>query len=217
MSLIASGPTGQSQQSDEWFQAKLGKVGCSKLGLVMTGGRAGKPSETRKKYMLQLICEQLTGERSPGAWSNAIQWGIDNEPIARKLFAEKTRFTVTEDFGKECEAIPGLWCSPDGLLLDFNGGVEFKCPETATHVNTLLTGEINSDYLYQMAGQCLVYSLDFVDFVSFDPRMPDGLKMYAHRYYREDLPVQEITCGVRDFLIELEALKEKLLNVETLA
>ncbi len=55
------------QRSDEWFAARLGKVTASKVKDVMAKGRGGAPSATRQNYMMQLLCERLTG--MPGWYS----------------------------------------------------------------------------------------------------------------------------------------------------
>lgn len=197
------------QRSDEWRTAKAGKVGCSRLGDVLASGRSGAPSATRKNYMAELVCERLTGKPSEHFTSSAMQWGVDTEPLARAAYEARTGVFVIEDGGKECESIAGLWASPDGLIDDV-GGLEIKCPNTATHIETLLTGKINSDYIYQMAGNVLVYNRKWWDFVSYDPRLPEKYALYIKRFERKDLPVDEVETGVKRFLEELEEMIKAL-------
>ena len=54
-----------SQGSDEWFAARIGKVTASRVKDVMATGRGGSPSATRKNYMMELLCERLSGETAP--------------------------------------------------------------------------------------------------------------------------------------------------------
>ena len=39
--------------------------------------------------------------------------------------------------------------SPDGLI-GIDGGLEIKCPNTATHLKYLMTDKIDTKYIYQM-------------------------------------------------------------------
>lgn len=74
------------QRSQEWFQARLGKVTASRLSNVLAKGRGGGPSAVRRNYMAELIAEKLTGNAPEGFSNAAIQWGIDTEPMAREAY-----------------------------------------------------------------------------------------------------------------------------------
>lgn len=200
------------QRSEEWLAAKLGKVGCSRLGDVLASGKGGAPSSTRKNYMAELICERLTGKQADHYTNAAMAWGVEKEPLARAAYEATTGNFVEEHGGKECAGIPGWWGSPDGLI-GADGGLEIKCPNTATHLETLLTGKIATDYVYQMAGLCFIYDRAWWDFVSYDPRLPDSLALYARHFDRKDLPVDEVVAGVIRFIEELE---EKIKALEAL-
>lgn len=197
------------QRSDEWYAAKLGKVGCSRLDDVLAEGKSGGPSVTRKNYMMELLCERLTGNRT-ALWTNQdMQWGIDNEPLARSVYEAEIGFMVTDDGGRECPDIPGLWDSPDGLISE-DGGIEIKCPNTATHLETLTKGTIKRGYILQMAGGIICYKRKWWDFVSFDPRLPPNLRFYRKRFMAEDLPIEMVRTGVIAFLRELDELEKTL-------
>lgn len=197
------------QRSEEWYQSRVGRVGCSRLGDVCAEGRNGAPSSTRKNYMAELLCERLTGKYAEHWTSPEMQWGIDNEPLARSSFEAKTGLWITEDGGKEHPTIKGFGCSPDGLIGD-DGGLEIKCPNTATHLASLLDGKINRDYLLQMAGGCLVYERAYWYFCSFDPRLPEPLNLYIRKFTREELPTKEVEEKVVAFLAELDELEKRV-------
>jgi len=74
------------QQTDEWFSARIGRVTASRVRDVMAKGRGGAPSATRQNYMMQLLCERLTGKREEGFASAAMQRGTELEPIARMAY-----------------------------------------------------------------------------------------------------------------------------------
>ena len=93
--------------------------------------------------------------------------------------------------------------SPDGLVGD-DGLVEIKCPNTATHIQTLLDQKIPKKYETQMLWQMECTERKWCDFVSFDPRMPEDLKGYVKRFERDDKRLDEIRTMVADFISELE-------------
>lgn len=199
------------QRTAEWYAERLGKVGCSRLADVLATTKTGE-SATRRNYMAELICERLTGQRADSFTSADMQWGIDTEPLAKQAYTLKTWEAITEHGGQEHLTIPGFRGSPDGLI-GLDGGIEIKCPKTATHLDTLLNGTIKRDYLLQMAGYVSIFGRDWWDFVSYDPRLPDNLALYVKRFYRADLPVDEVENGVKKFLEELD---EKIKALEAL-
>ena len=192
---------------------KVGHVGCSRIGAILATGKGGAPSSTRKNYMSELICERLTGKRSDHYTSKEMEWGTENEPLARAAYEAKKGVLVEEHGGQECPGIPDWWGSPDGLI-NTDGGIEIKCPNTATHIETLLTGKVSTDYIYQMAGYCYIFNRQWWDFVSFDPRLPDKLSIYIKRFKRDELPIDEVLKGVLQFVKELKELLEKLKEIE---
>ena len=197
------------QGSEEWLLSRVGRVGCSRLGDVLAEGKGGAPSASRRNYMAELLCERLTGKYAEHFTSAEMQRGIDLEPIARATYEARFGVMVKEDGGRGHPAIIGFGCSPDGLIGD-DGGLEIKCPNTATHLDTLLDGKINLHYIYQMAGGCLVYDRAWWDFVSFDDRLPDNLSFYCKRFYRDNLPLAKVESGVIQFLSELDALERRV-------
>ena len=50
----------------------------------------------------------------------------------------------------------------------------------------------------------------WVDFVSFDPRAPEGLQLFVTRIERDDKYILEMEAEVNKFLEELELRIEKL-------
>ena len=192
------------QRTAEWFAERLGKVGCSRLSDVL----AGDKTAARCNYMAELICERLTGERTESFTTDAMQWGIDTEPLAKEAYMIETWNMVEEHGGKEHEEIPHFRGSPDGLILP-DGGVEIKCPKTATHLDTLMHGTVKKEYIYQITGYVSIYHAAWWDFVSYDPRLK-GHELFIKRFLREELPVQEVETGVKRFLEELDEMMKKL-------
>ena len=63
------------QRSDEWFQARLGKVTASRISDVLATTRNGEAA-TRSNYRIQLVTERLTNEVTKSYVNEAMQHGI---------------------------------------------------------------------------------------------------------------------------------------------
>jgi len=92
--------------------------------------------------------------------------------------------------------------SPDGLV-GTDGLVEIKCPNTATHIDTLLGGKVDSKYITQIQWQLACTGRQWCDFVSYDPRMPEHLAIWVKRVPRDDAMIEELESAVRVFLAEV--------------
>ncbi|HCF6685190.1 TPA: YqaJ viral recombinase family protein, partial [Pseudomonas aeruginosa] len=172
------------QQTDDWFAQRLGKVTASKVKDVMAKGRGGAPSATRQNYMMQLLCERLTGKREEGYTNAAMQRGNDLEPIARAAYEMYEDCEVVEVGLILHPSIDGFGASPDGVILLDNGrrGLEIKCPNTAQHIAVVQSGKHDTQYEWQMLAQMACADLESVDFVSFDDRLPEELQYVCFRY-----------------------------------
>jgi hypothetical protein len=98
--------------------------------------------------------------------------------------------------------------SPDGLAGE--GCVEFKCPNTATHLEYLLAGKPVEKYATQMQWQMACTRRPWCDFASYDPRLPEHLQLLIVRVPRDDKRIAELETEVRKFLIELDDKVTKL-------
>lgn len=195
------------QGSPEWMASRIGKVTASKVKDVMAKGGGA----TRKNYMMQLLCERLTGvPGGPDLSRNAaVQNGIEKEPFARMAY-ELERSVITEESGLiEHPRIAGFGASPDGLVGD-RGLIEIKCPNTANHVAVMQSGKHDPQYEWQMLAQMACTGRDWVDFVSFDDRLPEPLQYVCYRYERDDVRIRAMESEVAAFLEELAALEAEM-------
>ena len=196
------------QRTEEWFEARMGCVTASRTADVMAKTKTGYAA-SRANYMAELICERLTGERQGGFSSAAMQWGTDTEPQARMAYEIMTGATVVETGFVLHPEIAGFGASPDGLIGD-DGLIEIKCPNTATHIETLLADKVPTKYIIQMHVQMLCTGRAWCDFVSFDPRLPVELQMFTKRVERDDKLAKQIVTEVQKFLAEMEAKIDQL-------
>ena len=198
------------QRSDEWYEIRLGKVTASRVGDVMAQGRSGAPSATRKNYMAELIAERLTGIKPENFTSAAMQWGVENEGLARSAY-EADKLVAVEEVGfVEHPTIKNFGASPDGLVGN-DGLVEIKCPNTSTHIDNLLLPErIDNDYMRQMYAQGACTGRKWCDFVSFDPRLPEDKALSIYRIEFVQNVIDEVEEAVSKFLAELEETIDRI-------
>jgi putative phage-type endonuclease len=198
------------QRTDGWFAQRLGKVTASRISDVMAKTKSG-PSASRKNYMMQLLCERLTGRKEEGFTSAAMQRGTDMEPIARSAYEVDKGVMVQECGFVPCPLIEMAGASPDGLV-GSDGLVEIKVPNTATHVDFLRTGQIDNGYQLQMMFQMMCTGRKWCDFVSFDDRLPDPLQYKCVRLMFNEEVAASIHKEVTAFLAELDALQAEMLE-----
>jgi putative phage-type endonuclease len=200
----------QSEQgSPEWFAARIGKVTASRIADVVAKTKTG-PSASRANYMAELLAERLTGVTAESFKSDAMKWGTENEPDARAAYEFYRNETVTEVGFVLHPNIDQSGASPDGFVGD-DGLVEIKCPNTATHMDTLLGKMVPAKYVNQMQWQMACTGRQWCDFVSYDPRMPEHLRMFVKRMPRDDKRIKELETEVAGFLLEI-AVKLSELN-----
>ena len=197
------------QRSEAWFQFRLGKVSASRVKDVMAKGRSGAPSATRQNYMMQLLCERLTGKREEGFTSAAMQRGTDLEPIARSAYEVDHGLMVLETGVFTHARLEQFIATPDGLVGD-RGMLEIKCPNTAQHIAVLQSGSHDSTYDWQMLAQLACADRDWVDFVSFDDRLPEELQYACFRFHRDESRIRDMESEVKLFLEELAELEEDM-------
>jgi putative phage-type endonuclease len=196
---------------DEWHQRRIGKVTASRIADVVAKTKTGWGA-SRANYMAQLIAERMTGVKADSFSNAAMQWGIDKEADAIAVYEfEHDRKVVASDF-MDHPWIANTGASPDGLVGD-DGLIECKCPNTSTHIETLLSGSIDQKYVYQMQWQMACTGRLWCDFVSFDPRMPADLQLWVRRVDRDDDVIAALEKQVQEFLAELG---EKVRRLEAL-
>lgn len=197
------------QRTDEWFAARLGKATASRIADIVARTKSGY-SASRANYSAQLVAERLTGTVAESFSSAAMAWGTEKEPEARAAYEWETDATVTEIGFVDHPRIAMSGASPDGLVGD-DGLVEIKCPNTATHIATLLGGKvIPSKYEAQIQWQMTCTGRQWCDFVSYDPRLPDEMRLFVVREKRNDALIAELEEEVSRFLAEVDETVAKL-------
>lgn len=193
----------EPQGSEAWIRARLGRLTASCVADAIARTKSGWGA-SRANLRARLIIERLTGAPQEQYTNAAMAWGLQTEPQARSAYEFFHDVTVEQVGFVDHPKIPMAGASPDGLVGD-DGLIEIKCPGTATHIETLLTGAIADKYVTQMLFQMACTGRQWCDFVSFDPRLPERMRLWVKRVPRDDKRVAELEDQARDFLAEVEA------------
>ena len=137
----------------------------------------------------------------------------DTEPLARLSYEVANNVLVDEVGFVPHPTIAMAGASPDGLVGD-DGLLEIKCPNTATHIDTLLTQIVPSKYNTQMQFQMACTGRKWTDFVSFDNRLPEELQLFVKRVPRDDVFIKQTEDAIVKFLAELDDKIIKLMKVK---
>lgn len=190
------------QNSAEWLAARCGSLGASSIADMVAKTRTGWGA-SRFNLAAKLVCERLTGTPQESYTNAAMQWGHDTEPQARAMY-EFMRDDAVQQVGLVLHpSINKSHASPDGLVGD-DGLIEIKCPNTATHIETLLSDDVEGKYIKQMQWQMACCGRAWCDFVSFDPRLPAEMQMFVQRVPRDDDFIAELEREARLFLAEID-------------
>lgn len=199
------------QGTPEWRQLRCGKLGASQIHLAIARVK-GAWGASRETLMKDLINERLTGEPTEGYINAAMQWGIDTEPHARSAYEWDFAVDVVQCGFIPHPRIANTGASPDGLV--GKGGIEIKCPGKSTHIASVEDGFIAGRYVTQMHWQMAAASLEWVDFISFHPSYPEGLRLWVKRFERDEKEISILEEQVQEFLAELDVrvnrLKERI-------
>lgn len=191
------------QRTPEWFADRLGKATASRVPDIIAKTQTGW-GVSRAKYRTQLVTERLTGVAMPGFTNTSIQWGVDTEKQGRNAYAQRKRVNVEEVGFIPHPLIAMSGASPDGLIVNQPGLVEIKCPETSTHIDTLLSGKVPGKYMTQMYWQMACTGRQWCDYVSFDPRLPENMQLFIRRVDRDSKVIAQLEEMVEEFLQEVD-------------
>jgi putative phage-type endonuclease len=200
------------QGTDEWFEARIGKVTASRVADIIAQTKSGY-SASRDNYMAQLVCERLTGQKGESFTNAAMQWGTETEPLARAAYEAHKDLLVDEVGFIPHPRILMAGASPDGLVGD-NGLLEIKCPNTATHIDTLLSQNVPGKYNTQMQFQMACTDREWCDFLSFDNRLPSELQLFVKRVPRDNMYIRLMEDEIVKFLNELDLKIAQLMEIK---
>ena len=190
------------QNSPEWFAARMGIPTASEFSTVMARGRGCGESVTRRKYLLTLAAQRLTGEYvQTWAGNEHTERGHAMENDARQAYAF-LRDADPQRVGFMRRLRAGA--SPDSML-GLDGLLEIKTKLPHLHLEALEQDRLPPEHVAQVQGQLWVSGRAYCDFVSYWPKLP----LLVKRVERDDAYIATLAQAVADFNGELDAVVRK--------
>ena len=151
------------QGTPEWFQSGSGIPTASRFATVLASGRGGAESKTRRKYLLQLAGERLTGQPMESYSNGHMERGKEMEAEARELYAlVRDVEPVAVGFMRRGDA----GASPDALI-GTDGLLEIKTKLPDLQIEVLLANRLPPEHVAQVQGQIWIRGRDWCDFVLY--------------------------------------------------
>ena len=196
-----------------WTAARRGCLTASRMNDAMaflkTKSKDGQPveSEARRKLKFDLLAERLTGIAVDHYVTPAMQWGVEQQANAIAAYEARTGDLVGPELFVLHQSIDWFGATPDGLLGP-DGLLEVKCPTTPTFLRWMQAGDVPDEHRLQMLAQLACTGRSWVDFVAFDPRMPEKHRLMVVRYEPPKSEIERVEEGAQQFLAELAAMAE---------
>lgn len=197
------------QQSSEWLEMRKGMcTGSMVADAIAKMKRQPKDGgvaymQCRENYMWDVIATRLTGMMPDRYVNRAMEFGVENEPNAIAAYEDRMGCMVEPVGFAFHPRIKWFGASPDGLV-GSDGCIEVKCPTSAVHLQYILDGVVPEQYLPQIKAVMACAERQWCDFISFDPRMPKGFRLFVRRHERDEPLITEMEEEVEKFLGEVE-------------
>jgi hypothetical protein len=188
--------------SPEQIRQRVGCLTASSIKRALAVLKNGKPSDDRSAYMRELVAERLVGYAQSNYVTAAMQHGIDAEPLAKEAYAWATGRLVEPMPTVPHPKIPYFMATPDGRI-DAATGIEIKCPNSAKFIAWRLEGVVPEEHKLQMIAQCLCAGFSSVEFIGFDPRMPEPQQLFVRRFTPTADELAAVEAGAVQFLAEV--------------
>jgi hypothetical protein len=194
--------------SPEQIRQRIGCLTASNMRRALSVLKSGKPSEDRESYKRELVAERLVGFAMDHYVTPAMQHGIDNEPVAKEEYTWATGNLIEPMPSVPHPVIPFLLATPDGRI-EADVGIEIKCPTSAKFVAWKLAGVVPEEHKPQMLAQCLCAGFAAVEFIAYDPRMPEGQRLFVRRFTPTADELAAVEAGAIVFLQEVDEMFEQ--------
>lgn len=196
------------QRTDEWHEARLGRITASKIYDVIAKTAKGTYTAKRDDYAYQLAAERLTGLPTRVYTNDAMLWGISVEPEALEFYAEYYDCKVTQAPFIIHRHMEFCGASPDGIVND-EFLVEIKCLQTNTFLRVRKEGVPPPQYVAQCMMQMAVTGAPKVDLFMYDPRIIDPTKQFQLFIIERD---EDVIANIEHELILFNDYVESIVN-----
>jgi len=183
------------QQSDEWFNIRIGKFGASKAAELLMS-----PSTNGYNNLINLkVYQKLTGETPNDLYQNDwMERGTELESEARQTF-EYLTFTKVSQIGY-IERDEWTGCSPDGLI-NPDGLLQIKCPKYSVHIDYLLSNKIPDNYYKQCQYELMITERKYNIFFSYHPK----LKPFIFKIQRDENLIKNIEIKLKHAIQDVKS------------
>lgn len=179
------------QGSAEWMACRLGIPTASMFSAILAKGEG----KTRRKYLLQLAAEVITGEPLESYSNQFMDRGKAMEADAREFYGF-TRNVEPQCVGFIRNGDKG--CSPDSLIGDA-GMLEIKTQRPDLLIETLLKDGFPPEHKAQCQGGLWVAEREWIDICVYWPGIPKLIK----RAPRDETYIANLASEVSRFSDEL--------------
>jgi hypothetical protein len=193
------------QRSDEWRQARAGRLTGSNAHCVTAKGKGGE-ALTRRDLRYRIALERITGRQEADDYlSFDMRRGIDLEPQAIAAYSAFTAVEVLRTGFISSNSLP-IGCSLDGHVADFSAIIEIKCSKSALHIKHWLhRDEFVHENWQQIAHNLWVTGAKSCDLVSFNPTVPSRLRLLRVEVPRSAARIPEYIEAAERFLLDVDS------------
>ena len=201
------------QLSIEWVRHHFGIPTASALDNLLTPNFELRKGEMPNTYVCKKVAEVIQNRPviDLSTSSFMMEQGMILESEARPWFEleydkkVKTVGFITTDDGR-------CGCSPDGLILNDDCGIEIKCPSAPIHVKYLVNGALPKEYACQVMASMFVTGFKKWIFVSYRRGFP-ALVLEIHR---DEKAMSAIASAIDSFHADFERAMERIANITKL-
>ena len=205
----------EGEQLAAWLRARAGKLTASRMAVAMDFLKNGSPSKARSDYQRELVAERLTGDSVRHYVNDAMNWGLEQEPVARSAWEAQSGIIVTDAGFYDHPRIDMMGATPDGLI-GSDGLIEIKCPTTTTFVGWVMDGVVPEQHKAQMIAQLACTGRTWCEFVAFDPRIRQAdRQLFVRRFTPTADEIAAIEGAAEKFLAEVDALFDAFTQAAT--
>lgn len=190
------------QGTEEWAAARCGLLTASEMKLIITPTLKIASNDKERSHLYELLAQRITRFVEPHYIGDDMLRGHADELDARILYNSKV--APVQDVGFITNDKWGftLGYSPDGLV-GADGLLECKSRRQKFQVETIIEGEMPTDFAIQCQTGMLVAERQWIDFISYS----GGLPMAIIRIHPDQVIQDAILSAASAFE---ERLSEKL-------
>lgn len=198
------------QGTPAWHLERSGCATASRfVDIIAVSKRDGAPLKARTDYMWTVATERIYQTATESVQAKSLDWGKELEPFAIQAYEVETGNVIIPSGFVLHPTIAYCGGSPDGLIGKV-GGIEVKCPkDRRVHMQTWRNG-MPEDHIPQVQGNIWISDLEWLDFISYDPRAPAKFRLYIQRIWRDEKYILALASHVIDFLADVESLVEQI-------